>query len=223
MLYRALLRSARDRPADPRRSRHPRDHPRCRPGGDHRRCRFRRREPSCGWRHRRGDVEDRVEGRGSRRSSWRPSSRRSSPVEWSATWDKDPAVTEVVLREAKRIVRQVGPVLITETQHGFVCANSGVDQSSSGAHGRVVVLPTDPDASARRIRAGLARAWCRRRRDHLRHIRSGMARGADRHRHRHRRDCSRSSATSDSSTHTGTSSRCRRCASPTSSPERRNW
>ena len=75
--------------------------------------------------------------------------------EWSATWDKDPAVTEVVLREAKRIVRQVGPVLITETQHGFVCANSGVDQSSSGAHGRLVLLPTDPDASARLIRAGL--------------------------------------------------------------------
>jgi coenzyme F420-0:L-glutamate ligase/coenzyme F420-1:gamma-L-glutamate ligase len=77
-------------------------------------------------------------------------------LEWSTTWDKDPAVTEVVLREAKRIVRLVGPVLITETQHGFVCANSGVDQSSSGAHGRLVVLPTDPDASARRIRAGLA-------------------------------------------------------------------
>ena len=77
-------------------------------------------------------------------------------TEWSAKWDKDPAVTEVVLREAKRIVRQVGPVLITETQHGFVCANSGVDQSSSGAHGRLVVLPIDPDASARRIRAGLA-------------------------------------------------------------------
>ncbi len=77
-------------------------------------------------------------------------------IEWSKKWDKDPAVTEVVLREAKRIVRQLGPVLITETQHGFVCANSGVDQSSSGAHGRLVVLPTDPDASARRIRAGFA-------------------------------------------------------------------
>jgi coenzyme F420-0:L-glutamate ligase/coenzyme F420-1:gamma-L-glutamate ligase len=76
-------------------------------------------------------------------------------VEWSAKWDKDAAVTEVVLREAKRIVRQLGPVLITETRHGFVCANSGVDQSSSGAHGRVVLLPDDPDASARRIRAGL--------------------------------------------------------------------
>jgi coenzyme F420-0:L-glutamate ligase/coenzyme F420-1:gamma-L-glutamate ligase len=77
-------------------------------------------------------------------------------VEWSTKWDKDPAVTEVVLREAKRIVRQVGPVLITETHHGFVCANSGVDQSSSGAHGRIVILPADPDESARRIRAGLA-------------------------------------------------------------------
>ena len=79
-------------------------------------------------------------------------------IEWSTKWDKDPAVTEVVLREAKRIVRQVGPVLITETQHGFVCANSGVDQSSSGAHGRLVLLPVDPDASARRIRAGFAAA-----------------------------------------------------------------
>ena len=45
-----------------------------------------------------------------------------------------------------------GPLLITETRHGFVCANSGVDESSSGAPGRVVVLPADPDASARRLR-----------------------------------------------------------------------
>ena len=54
-----------------------------------------------------------------------------------------------MLRESKRIVRQIGPVLITETHHGFICANSGVDQSSSGAHDRVLVLPQDPDASAR--------------------------------------------------------------------------
>lgn len=76
-------------------------------------------------------------------------------VEWSAQWEKDAAVTEIVLREAKRVVRQIGPILITETHHGFVCANSGVDQSSSGAHGRAVLLPVDPDASARRIRDGL--------------------------------------------------------------------
>ena len=72
--------------------------------------------------------------------------------DWAATWDKDPRVVEVVLGESARIVRQVGPVLITETRHGFVCANSGVDQSSSGGHDRVLVLPVDPDASARRAR-----------------------------------------------------------------------
>lgn len=77
-------------------------------------------------------------------------------VEWATRWDKDPAVIEVVLREAKRIVRQAGPILITETHHGFVCANSGVDQSSSGAAGRLVMLPEDPDASARRLRTAWA-------------------------------------------------------------------
>jgi coenzyme F420-0:L-glutamate ligase / coenzyme F420-1:gamma-L-glutamate ligase len=74
---------------------------------------------------------------------------------WAAQWEKDPRVVEIVLRESRRIVRQIGPVLITETHHGFVCANSGVDQSSSGAHDRALVLPVDPDASARRIRASL--------------------------------------------------------------------
>ncbi len=77
---------------------------------------------------------------------------------WSEQWDKDPAVTEIVLLEAKRIVRQLGPILITETHHGFVCANSGVDQSSSGAHGRAVLLPVDSDASARAIRAAFLEA-----------------------------------------------------------------
>lgn len=77
-------------------------------------------------------------------------------VAWAQRWDKDPRVVEVVLRESKRIVRQIGPVLITETHHGFCCANSGVDQSSSGAHGRVLVLPNDSDASARGYRARFA-------------------------------------------------------------------
>jgi coenzyme F420-0:L-glutamate ligase/coenzyme F420-1:gamma-L-glutamate ligase len=77
-------------------------------------------------------------------------------ADWAAKWDKDPRVVELVLRESRRIVRMVGPVLITETNHGFVCANSGIDQSSSGAHGRVVLLPADSDASARRIRASFA-------------------------------------------------------------------
>ncbi len=75
---------------------------------------------------------------------------------WADRWDKDPRVVEVVLRESKRIIRQIGPVLITETLHGFCCANAGVDQSSSGAHGRVLVLPKDSDASARRFRSRFA-------------------------------------------------------------------
>ncbi len=73
-------------------------------------------------------------------------------VDWASRWDKDPRLVEVVLCQSARIVRQIGPVLITETHHGFVCANAGVDQSSSGAHERVLVLPEDPDASAVRTR-----------------------------------------------------------------------
>lgn len=74
---------------------------------------------------------------------------------YAEEWEKDPRVIELVLREARRVVRQLGPVLITETQHGFICANSGVDQSSSGGHDRAVLLPVDPDASARGLRRRL--------------------------------------------------------------------
>lgn len=73
--------------------------------------------------------------------------------QYALAWDKDPRIVELVLREARRVVRQVGPVMITETRHGFICANSGVDQSSSGGEGRAVLLPIDPDGSARRMRA----------------------------------------------------------------------
>jgi len=76
--------------------------------------------------------------------------------QYAERWEKEPAIVELVLRESKRVVRQVGPVLITETHHGFICANSGVDQSSSGAHGRAVLLPADPDASCRSMRAAFA-------------------------------------------------------------------
>jgi coenzyme F420-0:L-glutamate ligase/coenzyme F420-1:gamma-L-glutamate ligase len=76
----------------------------------------------------------------------------SFAAEFARRWDKDPRLVEVVLQQAVRIVRMSGPLLITETRHGFVCANSGVDESSSGAAGRAVVLPSDPDTSARRLR-----------------------------------------------------------------------
>ena len=76
--------------------------------------------------------------------------------QYAERMEKDPAIVELVLRQSKRVVRQVGPILITETHHGFICANAGVDQSSSGAHGRAVLLPADPDASCHGIRATFA-------------------------------------------------------------------
>lgn len=79
---------------------------------------------------------------------------------WSQKWEKDPRITEVVLRESKRVIRQIGPVLITETLHGFCCANSGVDQSSSGADGRILTLPVDPDATCRAQRTRFAEFGC---------------------------------------------------------------
>jgi coenzyme F420-0:L-glutamate ligase / coenzyme F420-1:gamma-L-glutamate ligase len=70
--------------------------------------------------------------------------------------DKDARVVEVVLAETKRIVKMQRGHLIVETGPGWVCANAGVDSSNSGDRDTVVLLPTDPDASARRI-ADLAR------------------------------------------------------------------
>ena len=80
---------------------------------------------------------------------------RPEAVEYGERWDRDPRQVEVVLREARRVVRMERGVLITETPHGFVCANGGVDASNVGpASGSVVtLLPADPDASAARIRA----------------------------------------------------------------------
>ncbi|HYY88115.1 MAG TPA: coenzyme F420-0:L-glutamate ligase [Chloroflexota bacterium] len=73
---------------------------------------------------------------------------------WATRWDKDARVVEVVLRESRRIVRMEHGVIISETHHGLVCANAGVDSSNVGA-GRVTLLPTDPDASAERLRIAL--------------------------------------------------------------------
>jgi coenzyme F420-0:L-glutamate ligase/coenzyme F420-1:gamma-L-glutamate ligase len=63
----------------------------------------------------------------------------------------DPRLVQVILDESVRVIRSQR-VLITETRHGFVCANSGVDQSNVGEPDVVTLLPDDPDASARRIR-----------------------------------------------------------------------
>lgn len=69
--------------------------------------------------------------------------------------DDDPRRLEVILRETTRVVRTRPPLVIAETRHGFVCASAGVDSSNAPTAGAVVLLPVDPDASARRLRARL--------------------------------------------------------------------
>jgi coenzyme F420-0:L-glutamate ligase / coenzyme F420-1:gamma-L-glutamate ligase len=69
--------------------------------------------------------------------------------------DHDPRQIEVVLREAARIVRRRGSLVIAQTQHGFVCASAGVDASNAPEPDTVVLLPVDPDASAARLRSRL--------------------------------------------------------------------
>jgi coenzyme F420-0:L-glutamate ligase/coenzyme F420-1:gamma-L-glutamate ligase len=71
---------------------------------------------------------------------------------------KEAAAVELVLSESKEILRAERGVLITETHHGFVCANAGIDASNLSEDGAVCLLPKDPDASARRIRAELGAA-----------------------------------------------------------------
>jgi coenzyme F420-0:L-glutamate ligase/coenzyme F420-1:gamma-L-glutamate ligase len=70
---------------------------------------------------------------------------------WTRRYNLDERVVELAISESKRIVRRKRGVLITETRHGFICANSGVDASNAGGHARAVLLPKDPDASAARL------------------------------------------------------------------------
>jgi coenzyme F420-0:L-glutamate ligase/coenzyme F420-1:gamma-L-glutamate ligase len=70
---------------------------------------------------------------------------------------KDPRLVELILQEAVRVVRAGHGVIITETRHGLVCANSGVDRSNVRS-GYAALLPLDPDASAGRIRRGIENA-----------------------------------------------------------------
>src|SRR5204863_3431365 len=77
--------------------------------------------------------------------------------EWAGRWAKDARVVELVLRESRRIVRMERGVIISETRHGLVCANAGVDCSNVGGD-RATLLPPDPDDSAQRLRAAPSRA-----------------------------------------------------------------
>jgi coenzyme F420-0:L-glutamate ligase/coenzyme F420-1:gamma-L-glutamate ligase len=101
-------------------------------------------------------VVSKVEGRSVNLAEVTPSDRAR---ELALPGEKDPRVVEIVLRESRRVVRAERGVLIVEHRLGFVCANAGVDHSNVSGEGEtgewVLLLPEDPDASARELRQGL--------------------------------------------------------------------
>lgn len=70
---------------------------------------------------------------------------------WAQKWDRDPRLVEVVLSESQRIIKMDRGCLIAQTRHGFVCANAGVDLSNT-PEGTAILLPVDPDQSAKSVR-----------------------------------------------------------------------
>jgi coenzyme F420-0:L-glutamate ligase/coenzyme F420-1:gamma-L-glutamate ligase len=96
-------------------------------------------------------VVSKAEGRVVRLGDVVPGERARS---LAAEHGKDPRHVQVVLDESAELVRAERGVLICRTRHGYVCANAGVDASNT-AEGTLVLLPQDPDASARRLRAAL--------------------------------------------------------------------
>jgi len=75
--------------------------------------------------------------------------------EAAAQGHKDARYYEIVLRESRRIVKMDRGVLVTETHHGLICANAGVDESNVAGGGSVTLLPIDPDGSAATLRVAL--------------------------------------------------------------------
>jgi coenzyme F420-0:L-glutamate ligase / coenzyme F420-1:gamma-L-glutamate ligase len=95
-------------------------------------------------------VVSKSEGRLRHLSSVAP---RAEARRLAAMVGKEPALVELILAESRAVLRAERGVLVTETHHGFVCANAGIDSSNLAAPETVSLLPLDPDASARRIRA----------------------------------------------------------------------
>jgi len=100
-------------------------------------------------------IVSKAEGRIVRLDSVEPSERAER---WAAQYQKEPRVTEIILREASRIVRMERGVIIAKTHHGFVCANAGVDVSNVPT-GTASLLPENPDRSAHALREQLTRAF----------------------------------------------------------------
>ncbi len=76
-------------------------------------------------------------------------------IEIAKRQGRDPRQVEVILSQTAELIRESKSVLICRTHHGLICANAGVDCSNAGADGRLILLPRDPDASARALRAAL--------------------------------------------------------------------
>ena len=81
-------------------------------------------------------------------------------VSLAARTGKDPRLVQHVLNESRNLIRvdEQRSVLITETHHGYICANAGIDQSNTAGENQAILLPLDPDGSARRIRVELETA-----------------------------------------------------------------
>jgi coenzyme F420-0:L-glutamate ligase/coenzyme F420-1:gamma-L-glutamate ligase len=97
-------------------------------------------------------VVSKAEGRIARLEEIEPGERAR---QIAADQGKDPRAVEVVLRESAEVLRATRGVLIVRTHHGFVCANAGVDASNAAEEGTLILLPVDPDGSARALRARL--------------------------------------------------------------------
>ena len=102
-------------------------------------------------------VVSKAEGRVRRLGEVEPSE-RAVELAAAAPGDKDPRAVQVVLDEAADILRAERGVLICLTRHGLVCANAGVDASNAASPDELILLPLDPDASARELRTGIERA-----------------------------------------------------------------
>jgi coenzyme F420-0:L-glutamate ligase/coenzyme F420-1:gamma-L-glutamate ligase len=103
-------------------------------------------------------VVSKAEGRVRRLDEVEPSPRARA---LATELGRDPALVHLVLEESRSVIRAERGVLITETTSGWICANAGIDASNVPGEGAVTLLPADPDASARRIRAEI-RAQCGR-------------------------------------------------------------
>ena len=97
-------------------------------------------------------IVSKAEGRLVDLSTIRPS---AESTEWAKQYSLDARVIEVALRESRAVIRRRNGVLITETHHGFICANSGVDVSNVDGGAHALLLPEDPDRSAANLRRAL--------------------------------------------------------------------